>query len=68
MGFSSQLMPVELSAGSDSGKGRPEREGMEAALGLWPEIPAGLPTAAGVPGIVLSRSSPSLFAPGADVV
>lgn len=60
MGFSSQQMPVECSAGSDSGEGRLEREGMEPALCLWPKIPTGLPTAADVLGIVSSHSSPSL--------
>lgn len=60
MGFSSQQMPVELSVGSDSGLGKLGREGMEPALCLWPEIPAGLPTAAGVPGTDPSHSSPSL--------
>lgn len=51
MGFSSQQMPVELSAGSDSGEGGLEREGMEPALSLWSKIPARLLSAAGVPGI-----------------
>lgn len=61
MGFSSQQMPVELSAGSDSGEGRLGREGMEpAALCLWLKIPAGLATAAGVLGTAPSHSSPSL--------
>lgn len=60
MGFSSQRMPVECSAGSDSGEGRLWREGMEPALCLWPKIPAGLPMAAGVLGTGPSHSPPSL--------